>query len=77
MQAFFLSLLRNLIVAGALALLSALFYRQPRIAEPEPKENDFSPTAREGTEIKELFGTGPVKMIVVAVMDRDTVEIRR
>lgn len=77
MQAFFISILRNLLVAGALALLSALLYRQPKIDEPEPAENDFSPTAREGTEFKYLFGTGPVQLTVVAVMDRATEEIRR
>lgn len=73
----FVEIFRNLLIAAALALVSALLYRPPQQSDVEPQENDFSPSAREGTEIKHLFGTGPVQMMVVNVMDRETEEIKR
>lgn len=77
MQTFLFSLLRNLLVAAALAFLSSLLYRQPKPKEPEPQDNDFAPDGREGIEVKHLFGTGPVRLMTVAVVDRETTAIKR
>lgn len=72
MQLFLFSILRNLVVAAAMAFLSAVIYR-PKAAgtdPPKPQRIDFAPTADEGTEIKHLFGTGPVELLVVWVGDK-------
>lgn len=76
MPAWLLSVVRNLIIGIAMLSISALLNRQKDNKPPEPAENDFSPTADEGEEIKQLFGTGPVDFIVVAVFDRSTRPIR-
>lgn len=77
MPAFLVSILTNLLVGAVLAFLSALLIPKKSIKPPEPSDNDYSPTAKEGTEIKHLFGAGPVELLVVAVFDRETKAIRR
>lgn len=77
MPAFLLAIFKNLLVAAALAFLSGLLYRQKSVDPPKPSENDYAPTAKEGTEVKHLFGTGPVELLVVGVFDRETVAIQR
>lgn len=76
MNAWLLSVLRNLVIGIAMLALSSLLIKQKETDPPKPAKNDYSPTADEGTEIKQLFGTGPVEMIVVAVFDRATDAIR-
>lgn len=77
MQAFLLALLRNLIISAILAWASYRLAGGAQQAEaPKPQKNDFAPTAIEGTEVKHLFGTGPVQMMVVAVMQKSTEAIR-
>lgn len=76
MQAFILSVLRNLVVAAALALLSRLIFRPDEADAPKAQANDFAPTSEEGTEIKHLFGTRPVPLLIVAVMERSVTPIR-
>lgn len=74
---FVLSIFRNLLVAAAFALLSAVLYRPPKREDAQPSDFDFKPTAREGTEVPQLFGTGPVQFTIVGVMDEDNEAIRR
>jgi len=77
MGAFLLGILKNLLISAALAFVSSLFYRQKSPDPPEPQENDFAPSAAEGTEIPHLFGTGPIRLLVVGVFDRATEAIKR
>jgi len=77
MQAFLLTLLRNVLISAALAWLSAVIYRPKAEDAPKPSKDDYTPTADEGTEIKALFGTGPVPLLVVAVMAKSISPIRR
>jgi hypothetical protein len=70
MEAFLLQLLVNILIGAALAFISAALYKPKGRADAQPGDQDFKPTAREGTEIKHLFGTGPVQLMVVAVMDK-------
>jgi hypothetical protein len=76
MHGFLLAVLKNLIVAALMAMVSALLYRPKDPDSPEPQDNDFSPTAKEGTELKHLFGAYPVDFIVVAVMDKQVSAIK-
>ena len=70
MQAFLIQILINLAIAAAMAVISMALMPRKETEPPKPQKNDMEPTADEGTEVKHLFGTGPVEMGIVAVMDR-------
>lgn len=77
MPAFLVAILQNLLVAAALALLSGLLYRNKTTEPPKPSTDEYKPTAKEGTEVLHLFGTGPVELLVVGVFNRETTAIQR
>lgn len=77
MQAFLAQMLINLLVAAAMAAISMALYKPKPTEPPKPQKANFEPTADEGTEVKHLFGTGPVEMSIVAVMDKSVEAIVR
>lgn len=77
MGAFLLQILRNLAIGIALSYLSRMFSGQKKADPPKPQENDFAPTADEGTEIQYLFGCGAIPITVAAVFDREVEAIKR
>lgn len=77
MPVFLLAIVKNLIIGAVLAYLAYLLTPKQKVEEPEPQENDYSPSAVEGETIKELFGTMVVQVKTTAVFDRRVAAIRK
>lgn len=77
MPAFLVTILVNLLVAAVFAVISGALQKKADTDPPEPSTDLFKPTAKEGTEIKRLFGAGPVELLVVGVFDHETIPIQK